>query len=180
LSDPEISSKLLLDKTGCSEDNDQREVKVIVPIPDLHPSVPVPMDRHSKRSTFTACIAAHGSRMKPFVILSCAPAEEELRSFGDRSSNIFLASQENAFMSKVLFELWAREVFFPTVQARRADCGYNGRALLIKDSLESHHTEWFQWQCGEQDIDIIFLVPHSSGQTEPLELITPTITSRPS
>jgi hypothetical protein len=47
-----------VDETGCSECSDSREVKVLMPIDYARPSVSVPVDRHTKRSTLTACIAA--------------------------------------------------------------------------------------------------------------------------
>jgi hypothetical protein len=67
-----------VDKTGCSEHADSHEVRAVVPIEYLHPSVPVPVGRHSKRSRLTACVAADGHRMKPFLIVQRVTAEAEL------------------------------------------------------------------------------------------------------
>jgi hypothetical protein len=58
-----------VDETRCSDHIDSREVRVIASIDYLDPSVLVPYDRHSKRSTFVACITADGFRMKPFPIV---------------------------------------------------------------------------------------------------------------
>jgi hypothetical protein len=113
----------------------------------IHPSVPVPVDRHSKRSTLTACIAADGSRMKPFVIVQRATAEAELKHYGYEPSNVFLVSRENAFMTTRLFELWAREVFFPAIEVRRTEFQYTGRVLLLLYGLGSHHTDGFLADC---------------------------------
>jgi hypothetical protein len=85
---------------------------------------------------------------------------------------MFLASQENAFMTTRVFELWAREVFFPAVAQRRAEFGYTGRALLLLDRLGFHHTDEFLQICAGQDIDVLFLVPHSSDQTQQLDVLT--------
>jgi hypothetical protein len=38
--------------------------------------------------------------------------------------------------------------------------------------LEADHTEKFLEDCSKRNIDIIFLVPHSSDQTKPLDPIT--------
>jgi hypothetical protein len=83
---------LNVDETGCSEHIDSHEVTVMVPIdyPDL--SVPVPVNRHARRSTLTACIAADGYRMKPFVIVDRAIVEAEVGLYGYDSSNVFLTS----------------------------------------------------------------------------------------
>jgi hypothetical protein len=136
-----------VDETGCSEYSDSREVRALVPIDYPAPSVPVPVNRHSKRSTLTACIAADGFRAKPFLIVSRATAENELRLYGYDRNNVFIASQENAFMTRSLFELWATEVFFPMIEQRRTERNYQGKVLLLMDGLGSHHTDLFLEQC---------------------------------
>jgi hypothetical protein len=150
-----------VDETGCSDRSDSRETRVVVPADYPEPTVPVPVDRHTKRSTLTACIAADGFRMKPFVIVDRSTVEMEIQYYGYHQSNVFIASQENAFMTKALFELWAREIFFPTVIELREKWQYNGPALLLMDGLGSHHTDQFLSECQERGIDVLFLVPHA-------------------
>jgi hypothetical protein len=67
-------------ETGSSEHADTHEVRVVVSIASPDPSVPVPIDRHSKRSTLVACIAANGYRMKPFLIVDLATVDSKCRS----------------------------------------------------------------------------------------------------
>jgi hypothetical protein len=110
--------------------------------------------------------------MKSFVIVDRATVEAEVGLHGYHSSNVFLAPQENAFMTTRLFELWAMEGFFPAVAQRRAEFGYTGRALLLLDGLGSHHTDEFLQTCAGQDIDVLFLVPHPLDQTQPLDVLT--------
>jgi hypothetical protein len=93
-----------VDQTGWSEHIDSHEVTIVLPIDDPDPSVPVPVNRHTKRSSLTACIAADGYRMKPFVIVDRAIMEAEVGLYGYDSSNVFLASQVNVFMTTYLFE----------------------------------------------------------------------------
>jgi hypothetical protein len=85
---------------------------------------------------------------------------------------VSLASQKNAFMTTRLFELWAREVFFPAVAQRRAEFGYTGRPRFLLDDLGSHHADEFLQTGASQGIDVIFLVPHSSDQTQPPDILT--------
>jgi hypothetical protein len=40
------------------------------------------------------------------------------------------------------------------------------------DGLGSHHSDEFLQTCAGQDIDILFLVPHSSHQTQSLDVLT--------
>jgi hypothetical protein len=58
-----------VDEIGRADFAATREVKVVVPWDFERNSTPVPVDRHVKRATFTACIAADGFRMRPFVIV---------------------------------------------------------------------------------------------------------------
>jgi hypothetical protein len=161
-----------VDEAGCSEKSDQREVKVLVPADYPNPSVEVPFDRHSKRSTLTACIAADGFRMKPFLVVDRVTAEAELAYFGYNRENAFIASQVNAYMTQGLFDLWGSQVFFPTLEGRRRLFNYDGRVLLLMDGAGAHHTEGFLRQCAEHQVEVLFLVPHSSDQTQPLDLLT--------
>jgi hypothetical protein len=123
-----------VDETGCSEYADRREMKVIVPAEHIGETVKVPFDRHSKRATLTACIAADGFRMKPFVSLTAV---------GYTPSNVAVVSQEHAFMTNQLFEKRDAEVFFPALQELRAKHNWDGTALLLMDGLGCHHTERF-------------------------------------
>jgi hypothetical protein len=161
-----------VDETGCSDYADKREIRVLVPACCDATSVPVPIDRHAKRSTLTACIGADGFRMRPFVIVSRATAEKDLAYYGYDHHNVALASQENAFMTSSLFELWGETVFFPAVEERRRHFCYGGKAVLLLDGLGAHHTDRFLQTCSERNIEVVTLVPHSSDQTQPLDLMT--------
>jgi hypothetical protein len=121
-----------MDETDCSDYIDSREVRVIAPIAYPEAWIAVPYDRHSKGSTFVACIAADGARMNPFVIVPRVTTEKELKYYGYDKSNAVLTFQTNAFMTTALFELWATTVFFPTVERRRQDLAYDGRGKDIR------------------------------------------------
>jgi hypothetical protein len=66
----------------------------------------------------------------------------------------------------------------PAVAQRRAEFGHTKRALLLLDGLGSHHTDEFLQTCAGQDIDILFLIPHSSDQIQPLDVLTFTLMKR--
>lgn len=161
-----------VDESGCSDHTDSHEVRVIAPVDYPNPSVPVPYDRHSKRSTLVACIAADGFRMKPFVIVHRATVERELKYYGYDERNVMLVSQVNAFMTRALFELWATTVFFPTIDERRRELAYHDKIILLMDGLGAHHTDKFLADCTARNVKVIFLVPHASDQIQPLDLLT--------
>jgi hypothetical protein len=64
-----------VDETGCSEHIDSYEMTVVLPINYPDPSVPLPVNCHTKRSIPAACIAAHGYRMRPFMIVDRTTVE---------------------------------------------------------------------------------------------------------
>jgi hypothetical protein len=79
--------------------------------------------------------------MKPFAIVLPFTAEKELRYCRYHQSNVLLTSQSKAFMTMAHFGLSAQMVFFPTIDRRRRDLGYQSKALFLMDGLESNHTE---------------------------------------
>jgi hypothetical protein len=161
-----------VDETGCSEYSDAHEIKVIVP--DSHPddTIPVPVNRHSKRASMVACIAADGYRMKPFIILERKTIETDIVLYGYSQFNVSMVHQENAFMTAALFDRWSDEVFFPSIEKRRSMFDYTGKVIVLMDGLGAHHTDAFLNKCGEKNIEVIFFVPHSSDQCQPLDLLT--------
>jgi hypothetical protein len=70
-----------VDETGRTDFGDKRETTVLVPSTCEGRSVRITVDRHAKRSTPTACIAADGYRARPFVIVEGHTAEMELSSY---------------------------------------------------------------------------------------------------
>jgi hypothetical protein len=110
--------------------------------------------------------------MRPFVIVHRLTANREVAYYGYDESIVTLVTQANAFMTSILFEAWAQEVLFPAVEERRREWNYDGTVVLLLDGLGSHHTEKFLSDRRDRKIDVIFLVPHSSDQTQPLDLIT--------
>jgi NADPH:quinone reductase-like Zn-dependent oxidoreductase len=85
---------------------------------------------------------------------------------------ITIVTQANAFMTSRLFEMWAERVFIPAVQERREAFTYTGKVILLMDGLGAHRTEKFLQDCRERGIEVVFLVAHSSDQTQPLDLVT--------
>ena len=161
-----------VDETGCSDWVDSHEMKVFVPSDYESSSIKYPRNRASKRASLVGCIAADGSTLKPMIIIPRKTIEEELELYGYTRRNVCFAYQEHSFMTSKLFLKWANEIFFPYVDAKRAEMGYDGNALLILDGLPAHNDPIFRQQCEEKRIKILFLVPHSSDQTQPLDLVT--------
>jgi hypothetical protein len=110
--------------------------------------------------------------MKPFAIVPRFTAEKELRDYRYDESNVVLTSQSHASMTMALSELGAKTVFVPTIDQHRRDLGFQGKALLFMDGLESHHTEQFLAECPARNIDVLFPIAHAYDQLQPLDLLT--------
>jgi hypothetical protein len=68
--------------------------------------------------------------------------------------------------------LWATTVLLPTIDQRRQDLRYQGKALLLMDGLGSHHAEQFLAEYAARNIQVLFLIAHASDQVQPLDLLT--------
>jgi hypothetical protein len=62
--------------------------------------------------------------------------------------------------------------FFPTVYMKRLQYHYLHEALLIMDGFGAHETFTFTEHCKINKINVIYLIPHSSHMTQPLDLVS--------
>jgi hypothetical protein len=96
--------------------------------------------------------------------------ENELIGYGRRK--VPMTSQSKVFMTIILFAKWADEIFFPTIESRRAETSDQGPASSLLDGRSSHHPTEFLAECERRNIYVLFFVPYSSEQCQPLRLIT--------
>ena len=78
-------------------------------------------------------------------------------------------------MTEPVFGLWLTEVFVPAVDERRAvlrqQLGtFDEKAALIIDWFKAHKIEPFRELLDTKNITVVFLVPHSSHLSQPLDL----------
>ena len=161
-----------VDESGCSDWCDAQEMRVLVPSSYEENSIKIPIDRNSKRATLVGCISADGKCMKPLILLPRKTIEEDIRLCGYNDDNALFAYQKNAFMTTVLFDFWAENVFFPELTRKRKEKEYVGPAILIMDGLGAHYSQTFIEECNLNGVYIIFLPPHTSDQCQPLDLVT--------
>jgi hypothetical protein len=75
-------------------------------------------------------------------------------------------------MVRALSELRVTIVFFPIIDQRRRDPGYQNKALLLMDALGPHHAEQSLADSAVRNIGILFLIMHASNQLQALDLLT--------
>ena len=161
-----------VDESGCCDWTDAHEVKVLVPQWYEDSNIKIPVDRNSMRATIVGCIAADGTCMKPLVLLPRKTIDSDLILYGYNDNQALFVYQKNAFMTTKLFEKWAIDVFFPDIEKRRKKYDYEGPAVLILDGLGSHYSDTFLEACNIYNVYVLFLVPHTSDQCQPLDLVT--------
>ena len=164
-----------LDETGEDEFIDTREIKVFVPIDFDKPKAKIPVKRSKKRFTIEHCICTDGTYLPLFIIMPRKTVEPDLFKIYNNDDIIF-RTQPKGFMTVQLFEEYFQNVFIPNLAAKRQKYNYNGPALLIMDNLLAHKkavncpldTDYIF--LNSLNLHILFLVPHSSDQVQPLDL----------
>jgi hypothetical protein len=161
-----------MDESGIDEYVDQQNIFVLVPHTYKEKKIPIPVHRHVKRATLTACISLAGDSLKPFVILPRGTIDDELFYAGYTPDKVTFHHQVHSFMTKNIFELWMQTIFFPALDALRAKMKYAGQAILILDKFAGHIYEDLNEQCAAHNLILKYLVPHTSHLCQPLDLIT--------
>ena len=111
------------------------------------------------------CISATGKILQPAIIFrgkgldqSIFPSDRpELRSW-------HFATSKRGWTSNALALEWLQKVFLPQTAAP------GQRRLLILDGHRSHATTDFMWECYSHNVHLLYLPPHSSHITQPLDV----------
>jgi hypothetical protein len=127
--------------------------------------------RNGKRITLVACISADGSYLRPALIIARKTWDDELVEWGYTSEKIEVYSQEHSFIEADIFDDWFSDTFVPEIQKRRSNFGYRGLAILIMDNCTAHKGPNFEELKVSENIEILWLPPHSSNQLQMLDLV---------
>ena len=162
------------DEAGEDDYVDLHSYKVIVDKAHPSPTIPIPVRRESKRSTLLHCICADGTSLKPLLIIPRKTLDSDsiLRVC---SSNVLIQYQKKGFANTDLIKTWLEEVFFPEVERKlkieQERTGYSGDAVLILDGFSCHHKALECYDLASRHIKLVYLAPHSSHLTQPLDLV---------
>ena len=165
-----------IDEMGSERYADRKRIDVIVPSrSEFHPGMLVGIPRTSYRCTLIACVALDGSRLKPAIITKNKTVNTIVFEKGYDTNALKLYHTKNSFITGEVFGHWLNDVFIPYVEEkrevlRRQRGDFNERAVLIMDGCTSHKLEQFQNLLESKNITPVFLVPHSSHMTQPLDL----------
>jgi hypothetical protein len=159
-----------VDETGFQPWADKRNIAVVVPSEYPNSEIQIGVDRVGQRTSMIVCIGAGDARLKPLVAIGRETYEAELLELGFDEEQCLIGHEENGFVNFEPFLLWVERIFVPEVERIRAEIGYGGYAFLIMDSYTCHKSDAFEELCTIHGIHVIILPPHSSDQTQPLDL----------
>ena len=165
-----------MDEMGAERYADKKRVNVLIPSRMEHrDGMEVGVPRTVNRCTLLGCMGLDGTRVKPAIITNNKTLNSLIFESGYSPEKLTVYSTTNSFITSDVFFQWLTDIFIPHVEAtretlRRRLGTFNERAVLILDGCSSHTSERF-WQFLEsKNITMMFLVPHSSHLTQPLDL----------
>jgi hypothetical protein len=167
-----------MDEMGHQEWADAPDNGCVVPISHGGNRVYYPVSRTGKRITLLACVAADGSYLKPAVVITRKTYDDDLVLYGLTSEKVERYSQDNGYVATPIFDDWVRTIFIPELMRRREAYCSAEPAFLILDNCSAHTTGDFRDLASDHHIIPIFLPPHSSNQTQVLDLSVFGITKR--
>ena len=130
-----------------------------------------PVKRQVKRSTLIASVVADGTILDNMIIVSRKTIELELYYYGYRPQNgYYYVSQDNAFMTKEIWDHWAETILFPAVKQKRIEYQYSGPIVLLLDGCCAHLSDFFLEESLYLGIVIFFEPPNSSDQLQVLDI----------
>jgi hypothetical protein len=159
-----------IDEMGHQEWADATQKVCFVPVSHTEKQVYYPVPRMGKRITLLACVAADGSFLKPTVIIPRKTYDEDLYLLGMTPEKVKLYSQENGYVETSIFNDWFKNIFVPEIERRRDVYSYNSLIYLMLDNCSPHTNDDFNTLCSEFGVIPVFLPPHSSNQTQVLDL----------
>jgi len=108
-------------------------------------------------------ISATGRRCRPICIFKGKSIQSTWFT-PERIPDFLFTTSENGWTSNDIGLRWLDEVFLP-------ETANNGeKRLLLIDGHGSHISSEFMWKCYENDVLLIYLIPHSSHVLQPLDL----------
>ena len=155
---------LNVDECGFQPWQDKRAEKVIVPCNVDFTSTNICVDRAGRRSTLVGCVAADGSMLKPFLIITRKTIEKALHEVGYTANVVEIVYQKSGFITAQIFDYWDESIFFPEIESKRVQYNYSWPVLLMYDGCTCHSSDFFLDECTYRDIIPFLEHPNSSYQ----------------
>jgi hypothetical protein len=118
-------------------------------------------------TSFIECISALGKSLFPLVIFKGKSVQQQwfMTSLNEFKGWKFTATENGWTTNDTALE-WLQTVFIP----QTAPHDLSEVRLLVLDGHGSHETTEFMWECFSNNIQLLFLPPHTSHVLQPLDL----------
>jgi hypothetical protein len=108
-------------------------------------------------------ISASGRRTRPLVIFKGQQLQSTWFNHEKIPDSLYTTSTKG-WTSNAICLRWLREIFLPETDR-------NGQPrILLLDGHGSHVTVEFMWECYQNQVYLVYLIPHSSHILQPLDL----------
>jgi 4-hydroxybenzoate polyprenyltransferase len=118
-------------------------------------------------TSFLECISATGVALPPAVIFKGKSVQQQWFPIDkDELKEWKFTATDKGWINRAVALEWLEEVFIPRTQPSDP----SQSRLLILDGHDSHTTDDFMWACYKNNIQLLFLPPHTSHVLQPLDL----------
>ena len=129
-----------------------------------------PVSRKGDHTTFLSAINAYGDFVKPLIVTKRATVEASLLYYNLGPDRIMLKRTEKGYITQEVFIEWFETCFIRKLQELRNLHKYSGPGMLLLDGAPQHFNASVFKMCEENNLYVVFLAPHSSNQTQPMDL----------
>ena len=163
-----------MDEAGQDDYIDTHSIQVVVKSTCQDKIIQIPLRRESKRATLIHCISADGTYAKPLLIV---PRKTLDRVLLQRltCNNCIVKYQCHGFANTMIIRQWLEKIFFPLIKQKweieHQRSQYNGNVILIIDGMSAHAKALQFYNLVQYHLQVIYLVPHSSHLSQPLDLV---------
>jgi hypothetical protein len=161
-----------VDEMGHQEWADRAEKTCYGPSEHSGDETPFSVPRSGKRIALVSCIGPDGSFLKPLVAIHRKTIDTDIALTGLAHENVAIYSQPKGFIDRSIFWAWFEEVSIPEICQTCTCCQYAGNIILLMYNSIAHSFPSFESLYAQHGITICLLPPHSSNQTQPLDLST--------
>ena len=167
-----------MDEMGAERYADRKAVFTFLPQnAPRRANVDLGVARTSNRCTLIVCIALDGTTLMPAIITKTRTISSRVFECGYDQQKVRFYSTQNSFIVGDVFGDWLLDVFIPHVEETRRTLHqtigqFDDRAVLLLDGCSSHKMAAHAQLLASKNITLLFIPPHSSHLTQPLDLGT--------
>ena len=163
-----------MDEAGQDDYIDTHSMQVVVKSTCQDKITQIPLRRESKRATLIHCISADGTYAKPLLIVPRKTLDSVLLQ-RLTCNNCIVKYQCHGFANTMIIRQLLEIIFFPLIKQKweieHQRSQYNGNVILIIDGMSAHAKALQFYNLAQYHLQVIYLVPHSSHLSQPLDLV---------